>query len=152
MTSRSTRRAKRRCSRDSMGVRRRTMRNHVGWRPRMANALAYAAYIYVSILIAMLILKATAQQPEVPRLALLGVAAAMIALILAGVLCGAVRSALPAVAAYAIVGFFAERFTRSLSRALAEGSWLFAALLIGVAISLACVSVIFGQRAKDSER
>ena len=128
-----------------------TTQKHVGWRPRVASALAYVAHFYGSILIAMLILKATVQQPEVPRIALLGVATAMIALILAGVLCGAVRSTLPAVAAYAIVGLFAERFTRSLSHALAEGSWFFAALLIGIAISLAFVSVTFGQRAKDSE-
>jgi len=54
-----------------MGVRQRTLdmetaHNHVRWRLRVASALANVAYIYMSILIAMLIVKATAQQPEVP--------------------------------------------------------------------------------------
>ena len=138
-----------------MGVRQRTLdmenaHNHVRWRLRVASALANVAYIYMSILIAMLIVKAAAQQPEVPDVALLGVAAAVVALILAGVLGGAVRSTLPAVAAYSIVGLFAQLFTHSLSHALAEGWWLLAALLICVAIFLACVSVTFG-RASESK-
>jgi hypothetical protein len=123
--------------------------HHARWRTRVANALAYVAHLYVSILIAMLILKGATQQPEVPGVALIGVAAAMVAIILAGVLGGAVRSALPAVGAYAIVGIAAELFTRSLSRALADGMWLLAALLIGLAILLGCVSVVFGRTADD---
>jgi hypothetical protein len=117
----------------------------------VANALAYVAYFYVSILIAMLIVKAAAQQPDVPSVALLGVAAAVVALIVAGVLGGAVRSTLPAIAAYAIVGLCAEQFTHGLSKALAEGSWLLATFFIGVAVFLACISVTFGRAAQKLE-
>jgi hypothetical protein len=117
-------------------------------RIRLANALATAGWVYMSLLLVALMLKGFLNQPRTPWPLYVGTVVAAALLLLGGRLAGNVKGVLTIVLMWLALGMLAHPFVKALSWAFLNDQWLIALLLLVGAGYVACHKVKFSIEEK----